>query len=68
MTQDTRNQLIADARARGVVALQCETCGYRHPLIRLGHGCNAAHPELDGETCEGWTLNEVQGNAGEVAA
>lgn len=51
--------LIADAQTRGVVALQCEECGYRHPLSRLGYGCNAAHPTQDGETCEGWNLKEV---------
>ena len=51
--------LIESARQRGVTALECEECGHRHPLTRLGYGCNAAHPTQDGETCEGWTLREV---------
>lgn len=54
-----RAQLIEDAKRRGVVALQCETCGCKHGLSRMGAGCNAAHPEIDGETCEGWDLVEV---------
>ncbi|WP_295819859.1 hypothetical protein [uncultured Deinococcus sp.] len=56
-----RAALIADAQARGVIALQCEECGYRHPLSRLGYGCNAAHPTQDGDTCEGWNLKEIKG-------
>ena len=63
----TREQLIAAARLRGVVALQCEECGYKHPLTRMGFGCNAAHPSIDGATCEGWGLREVFGNTGAVA-
>lgn len=52
--------LIADAKARGVVALRCDECGYdRHSLHRIGQGCNAPHPYLDGETCDGWNLSEV---------
>lgn len=54
-----RQQQIAAMKARGVGALQCEECGYKHPLTRLGYGCNAAHPERDGETCESWNLREV---------
>lgn len=64
----TKAQLIADARRRGVVALQCEECGHRHPLTRLGYGCNAAHPTQDGETCEGWNLREVLAQEKDVAA
>lgn len=56
---DFKTLLIQDARKRGVVALQCECCGYKHPLTRLGYGCNAAHPTQDGETCDGWNLKEV---------
>lgn len=66
--QKTKAQLIADAKRRGVVALQCECCGYKHPLSRLGYGCNAAHPYNDGETCEGWNLREVVAQEGTVAA
>ena len=68
MNKVTRTELIADARRRGVTALECEECGYRHPLTRLGFGCNAAHPSIDGETCEGWNLREVLAQSGEVAA
>ena len=64
--QATRAALIEDARARGVTGLSCDTCGYVHPLERLGFGCNAAHSEIDGETCPGWNLAEVK--AGQVAA
>ena len=66
--QATRAALIEDARARGVTGLRCEEpgCGYVHPLERLGFPCNAAHPEIDGETCPGWNLAEVK--AGQVAA
>lgn len=63
-----RQQQIEAAKLRGVVALQCEKCGYKHPLTRLGFGCNAAHPEQDGETCEGWNLREVKADAGTVTA
>lgn len=58
-TKSTKAARIADAKARGVVALQCTECGYKHPLTRLGYGCNAAHPTQDGVACDGWQLNEV---------
>ena len=54
-----RAALIEDARKRGVIALECEECGYRHPLTRLNFGCNAAHSSIDGETCDGWNLRGV---------
>ncbi|MBZ9712226.1 hypothetical protein [Deinococcus multiflagellatus] len=60
MNKVTRAQLIANLKAAGVIALQCEDCGYKHPLTRLGFGCNAAHPDIDGETCDGWNLKEVR--------
>lgn len=61
----TRAALITDARRRGVTRLACETCGHKHPISRLGLGCNAAHPEIDGATCEGWDLAEVIRNPGD---
>lgn len=57
----TRTALIQDAKARGVIALECEECGYRHSLERLSLGCSAAHPTIDGATCEGWDLREIMG-------
>ena len=67
----TREQLIAAARLRGVVALQCEECGYIHrSLHMIGRPCNAAHwdnDNHDGEACGCYDLREVFGNTGAVA-
>ncbi len=63
MTSVHRQQLIEDAQERGVTGLRCVTCGYVHPLIRLGRGCNAASQDVDGETCPEWTLDEVNPGA-----
>lgn len=52
--------LAADARARGVTGLRCDTCGHVHGLGMLGRGCNASHPTIDGATCEGWDLTEIK--------
>lgn len=61
----TIHQLIADAKARGVVGLRCAECGHVHTSLHMiGRPCNFAHPDMDnhdGETCGCWELLEVFG-------
>ena len=71
MKTSTQQQLMADAKARGVTGLQCEECGYIHrSLHMIGRPCNVAHwdnDNHDGEACGSWNLREVLAVTGGAA-